>query len=657
MAITAGKRLGPYEILSQIGAGGMGEVYKARDTRLDRIVAIKVLPPHLANNGEARERFEREARTIGQLNHPHICTLHDIGEQDGIHYLVMEYLDGENLHQRLQKGPLPLEQVLQYATEIIDALDAAHRHGATHRDIKPGNIMIVDHCQAKITDFGLARLAHSELQTLTRPGRAMGTPLYMSPEQIQGGDLDGRSDIFSLGTVFFEMLTQQRLFKSDNVTAVILKILSDPPPAIHDFRPDLPAAVDTVIRRMLAKDRKDRYPSAEALCNDLVTTGLLATPIGGMTRSGAAARRALGEATSTNPLPLAPPDLPELPANDSATETHRPQEGAQPSPPWAASGAPPVRRPRMVFAPLAVAALVTLVAVPTYLGFTYAQRAGLLPWARGDKTTADPGIRPLSREASTLVEAANTALLRGRGAAEARALFGKAALLAPDNPIPEVGLAYCDLGDGKAAAGHERLLHLLARYPGSAEVLVGLGFSEERQKNDAAALKYYEAAIRLKAELLDAHMRIASIYYRKNELLNAKHAFEEARRIAPNSPDVVFNLAHVYAKLGDLERARELLEMATRDFPADLEIATQLGRIYAMKGDVGAAEAQYRRVLSSGGAVGPAAYRELANLLQSQDRFAEALEVLRTFRSRLPEPSSESSVEAQMHELEARLKQ
>src|SRR5712672_4230684 len=164
MAILLGKRLGPFEILSSIGAGGMGEVYRARDTRLNRTVAIKVLPPHLADRSELRERFEREARTIASLNHPHICTLFDIGQQDGIDYLVMEYLEGETLAQRLLKGPLPLAQVLQCSIEISDALDKAHRKGVTHRDLKPGNIMLTK-SGAKLLDFGLAKLKHDAAPT------------------------------------------------------------------------------------------------------------------------------------------------------------------------------------------------------------------------------------------------------------------------------------------------------------------------------------------------------------------------------------------------------------------------------------------------------------------------------------------------------------
>src|SRR6202051_602480 len=194
MPLSAGTKLGPYEILSAIGAGGMGEVYKALDTRLDRIVAIKVLPTHLADRSELRERFEREAKTIASLNHPHICVLHDIGQQDGTDYLVMEYLEGETLAQRLLKGPLPLQQVLQYAIEISDAMDKAHRKGVTHRDLKPGNIMLTK-SGTKLLDFGLAKLRQeaspatplSQLptvnDTITAQGTILGTLQYMAPAQ------------------------------------------------------------------------------------------------------------------------------------------------------------------------------------------------------------------------------------------------------------------------------------------------------------------------------------------------------------------------------------------------------------------------------------------------------------------------------------------
>src|ERR1017187_9808356 len=264
MAILPGRRLGPYEILSAIGAGGMGEVYRARDTRLDRIVAIKVLPAHLADRSELRERFEREARTIASLNHPHICTLFDIGQQDGIDYLVMEYLEGETLAQRLLKGPLPLEQVLRYAIEISDALDKAHRKGVTHRDLKPGNIMLTK-SGTKLLDFGLAKLRQevapanvplSELPTakdpLTAEGSIVGTMQYMAPEQLEGKEVDARTDIFAFGAVVYEMATGRRAFEGKSQASLIAAILEREPPAMSSLQPMTPPALDRVVKKCLS---------------------------------------------------------------------------------------------------------------------------------------------------------------------------------------------------------------------------------------------------------------------------------------------------------------------------------------------------------------------------------------------------------------------
>src|ERR1700681_823997 len=237
MALQSGTKLGPYEILTPIGAGGMGEVYKATDTRLNRTVAIKVLPPHFSDNFEMKQRFEREAKTIAGLNHPHICTLYDIGRQDGTDFLVMEYLEGETLATRLLKGPLPLEQVLQYAIEISDALDKAHRKGVTHRDLKPGNLMLTK-SGTKLLDFGLAKLKQavapadvqlSQLPTANEPltarGAIVGTLQYMAPEQLEGKEVDARTDIFAFGAVVYEMATGKRAFEGKSSASVIGAIL------------------------------------------------------------------------------------------------------------------------------------------------------------------------------------------------------------------------------------------------------------------------------------------------------------------------------------------------------------------------------------------------------------------------------------------------
>jgi eukaryotic-like serine/threonine-protein kinase len=277
MPILPGRRLGPYEILSAIGAGGMGEVYKARDTRLDRIVAIKVLPTHLADRAELCERFDREAKTIASLNHPHICTLYDTGHQDEIDFLVMEYIEGETLAQRLQKGPLPLDQVLRYAIEIADALDKAHRKGITHRDLKPGNIMLTK-SGTKLLDFGLAKLKQevgpgnvrlSELPTaidpLTAKGTIVGTLEYMAPEQLEGKEVDARTDIFAFGAVVYEMATGKRAFEGTSQASLIAAILEKEPPAMSSLQPMTPPALDRVVKRCLAKDSDDRWQTVRDL--------------------------------------------------------------------------------------------------------------------------------------------------------------------------------------------------------------------------------------------------------------------------------------------------------------------------------------------------------------------------------------------------------
>jgi len=282
-ALVTGAKLGPYEITGAIGAGGMGEVYRARDTRLNRVVAIKVLPEHLACKSELRERFEREARTIASLNHPQICTLYDIGHENSTDYLVLEYLEGETLAERLKKGPLPLDQVLRYAIEIADALDKAHRKGITHRDLKPGNIILTK-TGAKLLDFGLAKLKQesapanrslSSLPTASDPVTAVGTILgtlqYMAPEQVEGksDQIDARTDIFAFGVVVYEMATGHRAFEGKTQASLIAKILETDPPPMSSLQPMTPPALDRVVKRCLAKDRDDRCQSAKDLTDEL----------------------------------------------------------------------------------------------------------------------------------------------------------------------------------------------------------------------------------------------------------------------------------------------------------------------------------------------------------------------------------------------------
>jgi tetratricopeptide (TPR) repeat protein/predicted Ser/Thr protein kinase len=278
--LTNSTRLGPYEILSPLGEGGMGTVYKARDSRLDRFVAIKVLRADLADRPELRERFVREARTVASLNHPHICTLHDIGHQDNLDFLVMEYLEGETLAQRLERGPLPLEQVLQFATEIADALDKAHSKGVTHRDLKPANIMLTS-TGSKLLDFGLAKLKRDSgplavfgdfprpADTISAPGAVLGTLSYMAPEQLEGREVDARTDIFSFGAILHEMITGKKAFAGQSGATVIAAILKETPAPLNQSNPGVPAELQEIVAKMLAKEPNDRYASAAAVLVEL----------------------------------------------------------------------------------------------------------------------------------------------------------------------------------------------------------------------------------------------------------------------------------------------------------------------------------------------------------------------------------------------------
>ena len=274
MALTAGTRLGPYAIEGLLGGGGMGEVYRARDTRLNRTVAVKVLAPEIGSDSAFKARFEREARTISALNHPHICTIHDVGHHEGVGYLVLEYLEGQTLASRVERGPLPLAEALNYAIDIASALDAAHAGGIVHRDLKPGNVMVTA-AGAKLLDFGLAKQpigsptatlasAATEAAAVTAQGTILGTLPYMAPEQLEGRDSDTRTDIFAFGAVLYEMCTGRRAFEADTRVSLIGKILESTPP-IPSTLASVPRSIDHIIETCLAKSPANRWQSTHDL--------------------------------------------------------------------------------------------------------------------------------------------------------------------------------------------------------------------------------------------------------------------------------------------------------------------------------------------------------------------------------------------------------
>ena len=286
MPLAAGVRLGPYEIVAPLGAGGMGEVYRARDTRLGRSVALKVLPAHRSASPEARLRLEREARAISQLSHPHICTLFDVGREGDTDYLVMELLEGETLERRVSRGPLPIADVLRHGGEIARALERAHRAGIVHRDLKPGNVMVTK-SGVKLLDFGLARPAEGAFASagagtvetahaggaLTGEGTVVGTLAYMSPEQVEGRPADARSDLFALGCVLYEMLAGRRPFAAASAAATVAAILRGEPVPLHELRPDCPPALDRLVRACLVKDPDERWQSAHDAALEIAAAG------------------------------------------------------------------------------------------------------------------------------------------------------------------------------------------------------------------------------------------------------------------------------------------------------------------------------------------------------------------------------------------------
>lgn len=281
MTIKSGTRLGPYEISERIGAGGMGEVWKARDTRLERSVAIKILPAEFAGNSMFKLRFEREAKTISQLNHPHICTLHDVGEEAGVSYLVMELVEGESLFDRLERGSLPMSDVLKYGAQIAGGLDRAHRAGIVHRDLKPANIMIT-RTGAKLLDFGLAKSSPmaaplsavslegaTQHRPLTQEGTLLGTFQYMAPEQLAGEEADARTDIFAFGALLYEMATGKRAFDGKNRTSLIAQIVGGEPRPMREILPLTPPAFEHIVQKCLSKEPDDRWQSAHDLGEEL----------------------------------------------------------------------------------------------------------------------------------------------------------------------------------------------------------------------------------------------------------------------------------------------------------------------------------------------------------------------------------------------------
>jgi eukaryotic-like serine/threonine-protein kinase len=279
MALIPGTKFGPYEIQSLLGAGGMGEVYRARDTRLQRTVAIKVLPAHLSSNPDLHARFEQEAKSISGLQHPNICVVHDIGSLDGVDFMVMEHVAGQTLDKLIPPGGMATDQAIRYAIQVADALARAHAAGIVHRDLKPANIMVDESGLVKVLDFGLAKLAapasalsgeDATMATMaTTPGMIVGTGAFMSPEQAEGKSIDARSDVFSFGSVLYEMLTARRAFEGQSGAALLAAVMRDDPKRLSEVKRDVPPEVRRIVTRCLKKDPAARFASGADLAQEL----------------------------------------------------------------------------------------------------------------------------------------------------------------------------------------------------------------------------------------------------------------------------------------------------------------------------------------------------------------------------------------------------
>ena len=503
MALTAGTRLGPYEVVAPLGAGGMGEVYRATDTRLGRAVALKVLPVDALADEERRQRFAREARAASALSHPNVATIYEFGEADGRAFIAMELVDGQPLGARLAGGPLPTADLVEIARQTAEALEEAHAHGITHRDIKPGNLMVTPRGRVKVLDFGLARMERretAETMLATKEGSALGTVPYMSPEQAMGREVDGRSDLFSLGAVIYEMATGRRAFGGTHAAAITDQILHSQPTAIARWNYDVPEALERIVRKCLEKDRERRYQSARELVVDLEN----------LKRDLEAGS---GSAAAHMPAMAVPPAVAQRPPL-AASDVLAPPAQSQPKVVWAG-----VAR-RWLWPTVAVLALAAIAIV------------GLQRWRVPPVHAPLPSKIP---EANEYFQRAMLFLHTQQDTPRARQLLEKALALDP-------GFA-----------------HARAWYGFTHVLLIDSG-----QSNDTSWL--YKAEAELKRALQDdpnsarAHAALSLTYQYQGRKDLMRREAERALELDPNERDGLTSLAIYHQFSGEYERSQALLK-------------------------------------------------------------------------------------------------
>jgi serine/threonine protein kinase/tetratricopeptide (TPR) repeat protein len=579
VGIPSGMRLGPYEIVSLLGAGGMGEVYLARDTRLERTVAIKILPSHLSTHHDLKSRFQSEARLISGLQHPHICVLYDIGNQDGIDYLVMEYLEGETLHTIMEQGPVPLKDVFAIGIEIGGALENAHRHGIIHRDIKPGNIMLT-HSGAKLMDFGLAKMQTllaadagdmAALATISSPapavtmaGTVVGTIQYMSPEQVQGKELDGRSDIFSLAAVLYEAVTGVRPFKGTTMLEIASNLLHAEPIAPCVINPAVPRDLERIILKALAKDCSQRYQSAQEFVDDL----RFAQQDGFVHQAGGARQNEIAGSAGHHQSPTL---LLVSSVNKTAVNVVR-----------------ALRRPRI---PIFYILLVLLAAMfIASLGFrvlrprVYEPSAQAQHWYDvGAGALRDGAYFQASKAFERAISTDDKFLLAHASMAEAMlemdhpdrakdellraAVTGRSSLTNTDSLYLDAVIASVRHDYSKAID----LYRQIADQSPAAEkpyVLVDLGRAYEKAEQPRNAMDAYRQASEQNSQYATPFLRLGILYGRQHELAKALNSFDKAEAIyqalgrLEGRAEVAFQRGALFNQLNKLKEANSSLERA-----------------------------------------------------------------------------------------------
>ena len=693
--LPSGTRLGPYEILAPLGEGGMGKVYKARDTRLDRLVAIKLLQADIADRPEVQERFEREARTVASLNHPHICTLYDVGHHGEVDFLVMEYLEGETLAQRLESGPLSLEEVLRYATEIADALDKAHSKGVIHRDLKPANIMLTS-TGSKLLDFGLAKLRReadpfavlagvpAAADTISTPGAVLGTLSYMAPEQLEGREVDVRTDIFAFGTVVHEMVTGKKAFEGQAGASVIAAILKETPPPPSQSNPQVPAELERIVTKMMAKDPDGRYATAADVLSDLraldsslgkppsfpfwsttlrrasavaAAAGIVIATIAVLALLFPQARKRLGSWFEATPLPreklvavlpftVMSSDAKEKPFSDGLTETLTakltqltvdPTLQVVPAPEIRAKGATTIDDVRKEFG-------ATLVVEGDL------QRSGNR--VRINIAMVDTGTRRQLRAESLTIAASDPFAVQDQvvnaavgmlqlevqpGEREALGTHGTEVASAYDFYLQ--GLGYLQNYDNKeniesAIKVFDTALQLDSQYAGA---YAGRGEAYWRmyEKSESGRdLRWIESSrhdcehsLALNKRLPSAHVCLGTVYKGTGRYEDAVSQFESAVATEPTNDDAYRGLADAYERLGKLAEAEKTYRQAIELRPHYWAGYSWLGTFYYHQARYTEAASMFSQVI----ALAPDSirgYYDLGATYNSQGRYADAIGVL-----------------------------